>query len=67
MLNFLEGFRHQASRWITGVTVEHVAGGEWEYNLVVATLEAAGLHPIQEYIWIQQANIVSHVECRPIC
>ena len=50
ILKALEGFHHWADRGITGMTATHGAGGEWKYPLVVAELEAAGLHPIMEYI-----------------
>ena len=43
-----------------------LGGGEWEYPPVVVALEAAGLHPIMEYIRRQQATIAEKVACRPI-
>ena len=52
MLKVLEGFHHRSERRITAMTERRVANGEWEYPPVVTALEAAGLHPIQEYIWI---------------
>ena len=42
------------------------AGREWEYPLVVAALETAGLHPVMEYIRRRQATIAKKVACRPI-
>ena len=59
MLKVLEGFHHQASIHITGMTVRHVADGDWEYTLVVATLKVAVLYPIQDYIFIRQAIIAT--------
>ena len=38
MLKVLEGFHHQAARWITGMTAKYVVDGEWEYSSVVAAL-----------------------------
>ena len=52
MLKVLEGFHHREVRRITGMTAKRVADGEWEYSLVVAALESAVLHLIQEYIWL---------------
>ena len=66
MFKFLGWFHHSAAIRITGMTGKNVADGEWEYPLVAAALEAAGLHPIQEYIWIWQATIAAQVECHPI-
>ena len=37
------------------------AGKEWEYPPVVVALEAAGLHPIREYIRRQQETISEKV------
>ena len=48
------------------MTVTHGAGGEREYPPVVAAMEAAGLHPIRDYIRRRQATIVEKVSCRPI-
>ena len=66
MLNILEGFHHRAAIQIVGMTAKCVAGGMWKYPPVVAALEAAGLYPIQGYIWIRQATIVAQVSCIPI-
>ena len=66
MLNFLEGFHHRAAWQITVMLETHGAGGEWEYPLVVAALEAAVIHPIMEYIRRRQAAIAEKVACRPI-
>ena len=63
MLNVLEGFHHRAARHITGMIATHGADREWEYPLVVAALESAGLHPIMEYIRRWQANIAEKVAC----
>ena len=47
ILKVLEGFHHQAARWITGMKVTHGSGVEWEYHPVVIAMEAVGLHPIR--------------------
>ena len=66
MLKVLGGFHHLAPRKITGTTETLGAVREWKYHLVVAALEAAGLHPIMEYIRRRQATIAEKVACRPI-
>ena len=66
MLNVLEGFHHRAARRTTGMIATHGAGGEWEYPLVVAALEAVGLQPIMEYIRRRQATKADKVECHLI-
>ena len=38
-------------------------GGEWEYPPGVVAMEAAGLHPIGEYIIRRQATIAEKVAC----
>ena len=48
MIQVLGGFHHQVTRHITGMTATCGACGEWEYPLVVAAMEASGLHPIGE-------------------
>ena len=48
------------------MTVTRGAGGEWEYNPVMAALEAVVLHPIMDYIRRRQASIFENVACRPI-
>ena len=57
ILKVLEGFHHRTDRRIMGMTETDGAGREWEYPLVVAALESAGLHPIREYIRRHQATI----------
>ena len=57
MLKVLERFHHRAARRIMGMKARCGAGGEWEYPLVGAVLEAAGIHPIMEYIRRRQATI----------
>ena len=66
IINFLEGFHHRIDRSITGITATRGAGGEWEYPPVVASMEAAGLHPIREYIQRRQSTISEKVACHPI-
>ena len=61
ILKVLEGFHHRAFRRIKGMTTKRVAGGEWEYPLVVASLEASAFHPIQEYIHRRQVTIAAQV------
>ena len=50
MLKVLEGFHHREARRTMGMAKTHGAGGEWEYPPVVAEMEAAGIHPIRDYI-----------------
>ena len=66
IIKVLEGFHHRSSRQITGMAATHGVGGECQYPPVVAALEAAGLHPIMEYIRRRQENIAEKVECRTI-
>ena len=66
MLKVLEGLLHWAYRQIRDMTATFGAGREWEYPTVVAELEAAGLHPIREYIRRQQATISEKVAFRLI-
>ena len=49
MLQILEGFHHREERWIIRMMATHGAGREWEYHPVVAAMDAAGLHPIEDY------------------
>ena len=65
-LKIMEGFHHRVSRRIAGMTEKCVTDGTWEYTPVVADLEAAGLYPIQEYIWRQYATIAEKVAYNPI-
>ena len=57
MLKVLEGFQHQATLRITGMTENRGAGGEREYPLVVETMETAGIHPVGVYIRRQKVTI----------
>ena len=66
MLKVLEGFHHWAARQIMVMMEKCVADSKWEYPLVVVAIEAALLHPIQEYIHRQQVNIAEQVAFRPI-
>ena len=61
IIKVLEGLHHQAARRITGIKATCGASGDWEYQPVVAALEAAVLHPIMEYIRRRQANIEEKV------
>ena len=61
------GFCHRVDRWITGMTAKFLADRKWECTQVVEALEAAGLHPIQEYIRRRQATILAQVACRHSC
>ena len=65
MLKVLEGFHHRAARHIMGTAATRGADGDWEYPLMVTKLEAAGIHPIWEYIRRRQATILENVACRP--
>ena len=49
-----------------GMTATCGAGGEWEYTPVVATLEAAGIQPIMDYIRRRMENIAEIFSCLPI-
>ena len=50
MLNVLEGFHRRVARRILGIIAKRVVDGKWKYPLVGASLEAALLYLIQEYI-----------------
>ena len=41
VINVLDGFHHQVAKRITGMVATRGAGGDWEYPLVVAAMEAA--------------------------
>ena len=66
ILNALEEFHYRVDRQITGIMATRGVVGEWEYPLVVTAMEAAGLHPIMEYIRRQHATIAGNVACLPI-
>ena len=66
MLKVLDGFHPWVARRITGMTTTRGVEREWEYPPVVVALEAAGLHPIMEYIRRYHANISEKVTCHPI-
>ena len=66
IIKVLEGFHHREIRRITGMTATCGAGREWEYLLVVVTLEAAGLQPIIDYIRRQYTTIAENLACCPI-
>ena len=61
MLKVLDGFHHWSARWITGMTVTRGASWDWKYLPVVAALEAAGLHPIMEYIRKREVTMVENL------
>ena len=63
MLKVLEGFHQWLARRIMGMTANRGAGREWECAPEVAGMEAAGLHPIGEYIRRRQGTIVENVAC----
>ena len=46
--------------------VQRGAGGGWEWPLVEAALEAAGLYLMREYVWRQQATIAEYIMDMPI-
>ena len=66
MLKVLEGFHHREGQRITGMMAKHGADGEWEYPLVVESLEAVDLYPTGVYIRRSQTTITETVACRPI-
>ena len=66
MLKVLEGFHHWAYRRITGIKATHGAGRKLESPPMVAALEAAGLHPIKEYIRRRHVTIAEKLACRSI-
>ena len=66
MIKVLEGFHHQAARYITGMAGKRGAGREWDYPSVVEVMETAGLHPIRIYTSGQQATISERVAFHPI-
>ena len=41
-------------------------GREWDYHLVVETMESAALHLIRVYIMMRQATIAERVACHHI-
>ena len=57
MTNLLEEFHHRIDRSIAGKTARRVGEEGWEYPPVEEALEAAGLWPMQEYVWSHQATI----------
>ena len=67
IIKVLEGFHHREARRITRITEKRGAGGEWEYPLVVESMEASGLHPIGVYIRRRQTIIAERVDYCPIC
>ena len=58
MLKILEGFHHWAASRITGMMATCGSGREWVYPLLVAAMDATGLHTIGEYIRRLQVTIV---------
>ena len=66
MLKVFEGFRHQTERRITGMTATCGAGREWEYPLVMASIDDTLLHTIGEYITSWHATIAEKVVYCPI-
>ena len=66
MMKVLVGFHHRISRRISGMIARRGASGEWEWVLVEAALEAAGLWPTRESMWRRQATIVEYIADRPI-
>ena len=66
MLKVLEGFHHRAERHIMGMAATCGTDEEWEYTLVVASMEDAGLHPITEYSRRRKATISKKVPWCPI-
>ena len=50
MLKIMDGFHHLVARRIARMTLKRVAYLVWEYSMVVAVVEAVGLHLIQYYM-----------------
>ena len=61
MLKVLEGFHHYVERRIIGMMATCRSVRLWEYPLVMAEMEAVGLHPLREYMRIRQATISENV------
>ena len=66
MLKVIEGFHHQAARWILGMTSQLMKIGKWEWPLVADALDTAGIWPIKEYIQRSQDTIAAQVACHPM-
>ena len=66
IMTFLEVFHHGISRRIMGMKEWMVDGGESEWNLVDAALEATGIWLMRDYLWRWKANIEEYVTGRPI-
>ena len=66
IMTFLEVFHHGISRQIMGMKEWMGDGGEWEWNLVDAALEATGIWLMRDYLWRWKANIEEYVMGRPI-
>ena len=60
------GVHHRPDRRISGMTDKYVADRMCQCPPVVATLEAAVLYPVQEYISRHQAKISAQVAFCPI-
>ena len=66
MLKVLEVFHNQVARRIAGNTSWRMRDGEWEWTPVADILYISVVWPIKDYIQSRQANIVAHIDCRPI-
>lgn len=61
----LQGFHHRVARRLTG-RVARRQNGVWTLPPIEEALEAASLHPIEEYITRRRDHLLAHVRTRPI-
>ena len=47
MLKAIEGFNNRSAISITGMTAQHMTGGDWEWTPVAEALKAAGILKIK--------------------
>ena len=47
MLKVIEGFNNRSAISITGMTAQHMTGGDWEWTPVAEALKAAGILKIK--------------------
>ena len=66
MLKVLEGFHHQVSWRISGMSARQVRDGGWECLSVVEALDSMWLCKMKEYIWRRLATIAEYIVNRPI-
>ena len=66
MMTVLEGFYHDISRNIEGMTVRTGDNGELEWSSVDTALETTGIWEIRGYVRGRKAKIIKYVAGRPI-